>query len=578
MIMRRKNNIFWLLCLILLMPGCSYLAQPAAEDQEYKEAVAGSTQDIVNSIPYSDRLVEDRKVYEQDDDSSVVHLYLTVLEQEEEHTFYDLNHFYDMQQDLTLNPQPLKAIIQEGDENGPSPDMFQGDQELANSTVELRGNTTRLARQKSYQIKLEEQAGLWKGQTILNLNKHPYDYTRVRNKLSFDYFEEIPDFTSMRTQFVKLYVKDLSEGKDTGFTDYGLYTHIEQPNKRFLFSHGLDPNGNLYKANFFEFFRYPDHIKLADDPEYDKAKFEEVLQIRTGEDHTNLIEMLEAVNDYSKNINDVIEEYFDRDNYLTWMAVNILMGNTDTTTQNFFLYNPINAKKFYFLPWDYDDAWKLEANNEGTDAGDVTKWNRGISNYWGSVLHQRFLKNPDNLEAIEEKISELLEIITPERTQELIDSYYPIVSSAVRQNPDLAGLSVRVETFDGLYQDLIYAPEEKSSLFYENMDNPMPVFLGDPEQMKDQMKFTWGTSYDLQGDELTYTLEISKTIDFTEIYYSKKDIEKTEFTIPLKGLRKGENYWRIIITDEKGNTQEAFDRIYRNDIFYNGLKEFFVDG
>ena len=46
--------------------------------------------------------------------------------------------------------------------------------------------------------------------------------------------------------------------------------------------------------------------------------------------------MLTAVNDTSNDINDVIEEYFNRDNYLTWFAVNILTGNRDTINQNFF--------------------------------------------------------------------------------------------------------------------------------------------------------------------------------------------------------------------------------------------------
>ena len=32
------------------------------------------------------------------------------------------------------------------------------------------------------------------------------------------------------------------------FKDYGLYTHIEQGNERYLAAHGLDPNGQLYKA------------------------------------------------------------------------------------------------------------------------------------------------------------------------------------------------------------------------------------------------------------------------------------------------------------------------------------------
>lgn len=64
--------------------------------------------------------------------------------------------------------------------------------------------------------------------------------------------------TSLRTQFVHLYVKDLSAGgSSSSYEDYGLYTHVEQPNKQFLRSHMLDPNGQLYKVNFLNIYGIP---------------------------------------------------------------------------------------------------------------------------------------------------------------------------------------------------------------------------------------------------------------------------------------------------------------------------------
>lgn len=65
----------------------------------------------------------------------------------------------------------------------------------------------------------------------------------------------------LRTQFVHLYVKDNTEESDGKFEDYGIYTQVEQLNKTALKSHGLDSNGQLYKINSFEFYRYEDIIK-----------------------------------------------------------------------------------------------------------------------------------------------------------------------------------------------------------------------------------------------------------------------------------------------------------------------------
>ena len=84
---------------------------------------------------------------------------------------------------------------------------------------------------------------------------------RFRNKLAYDLIRGIPQMVGLRTQFVHLYVKDNTEESGVKFEDYGIYTQVEQLNKTALKSHGLDSNGQLYKINSFEFYRYEDIIK-----------------------------------------------------------------------------------------------------------------------------------------------------------------------------------------------------------------------------------------------------------------------------------------------------------------------------
>ena len=54
----------------------------------------------------------------------------------------------------------------------------------------------------------------------------------------------------------------------------------------------------------------------------------------------------------SDTLADVFAKYFDEENYFTWLAFQMLTGNTDTTSQNFLLYSPQNSQKWYFISWD----------------------------------------------------------------------------------------------------------------------------------------------------------------------------------------------------------------------------------
>lgn len=567
----KLQGMFIPFTVLLLLIGCS------TEENSIQQPDTNTR--VKEEKPPQHRLVEDRKIYTEDKMDSVVELYVTVVKEspstKKMTTFYELNHSNSTTIQNGDDPK-VKVIIQEGSPEGPALGHFGFSAQQPNGTMEIRGASSRGSDQKSYKLRLLDNAGYWKDQTVINLNKHKNDITRIRQKLSFDYFKIIPDFASLRTQFVHLHIKDLtSEPPSTEYEDFGLYTHVENPNKAFLAAHGLDRNGNLYKAENFDFSRYPNQIKLKSDSNYDKKAFESILEIKGSEDHQKLIKMLEDLNNYTVNINDVIDEHFDRDNYFTWLAVNILMGNLDTNAHNFLLYSPSDSSKWYFLPWDYDLSWGFfQEEEKRTPNIKLAKWQTGISNYWWSFLHSRVFKDANNVKQLNKKIEELSKIITKEQTEKYLKNYYPIASKYVKSRPDLYQLKEDVKYFDIEMGLIPTEPERNKSRYYQSLEVPMPFFLGEVEKQGDNHVLTWGHAYDLQADDITYDIMISSDPSFSTILYQGKNLMIPKFSIA--GLKKGVYYWRVVAKDSKGQTQVAFDRVDIDEVRYNGVKEFVV--
>lgn len=540
------------------------------------DTIEGTTDapvDLNSSTSEIQNFSEDKRIYSKDEDDSIKTLYLTILPdrsgENPELNWYNLNRNTDR-----YSEENLKVIMQEGtpDGSGPTEGLFGYGASEANAKISLRGNTARYASQKSYKLRLYDEAGLWLNQRTINLNKHSYDLSRVRNKLSFDLLETIPNITSLRTQFVHVYIKDLSEGQSNSvFKDYGLYTQIEQPNEMFLKSHWLDPYGQLYKVAFFEFFRYPDQIKSQSDPAYDKKKFETILEIKGREDHDKLINMLNDVNDMSISIDEVMEKHFDIDNYLTWLAFNILTDNMDTDANNFYLYSPLNSDKWYFLPWDYDGGWGLQRNLRS-----ISDYQQGLSNYWGSVLHSRYFRSEKHVNQLKDKIEELSKVINEESVMKQLQIYQPQVEAFSFRSPDLDYLPGLKSEVSNEFKEIAQIPELGKKLFFEDLEKPKPFYLDDVIHDDGSLSFSWGVAYDLQGDDLLYDWSVSRDPGFTQIVADKKSISATAITIDE--LPEGTYYWKVTVRDTKGNVQIAFDS-FKDDEgtpFY-GLREFEVE-
>lgn len=575
-----KDKIKWLFLLgvsIWLLSGCGETVQEAsgtvetAAVENYVEKETASLEDF--------RLRDKESVYEDDDEGSVVTMYLTVREgnsaENTNHTWTEVNTYSKYWYEENHIPQyAVEGILQVGDENGPLAGEVGYGALVPNAIIKIRGQTSTRREQKNYKIELKEEAGEWRGQQTINLNKHVNEGLRFRNKLAYDLMKDIPEMMSARTQFVHLYVKDETTGGSGVFEDYGLYTQVEQINKRYLRTHGLDNNGHLYKIENFEFYQYEDAIKLATDPTYDQDAFEDYLEIKGDEDHSKLIAMLRDVNDYSIPIEETVEKWFDTENLCYWMGFHILTGNIDTNARNYFLYSPLNVEKFYIMSWDNDGSFStLEDQLEGNIV-ESGSWESGLSNYWGNVLYQRMFKNEQYRDELTEAIEDLHgQYLTAEKINSLISIYKPVVKPYVYSMPDLMYAPLTETEYDAVADSIVGELEQNYQYYLESLEKPMPFYIGVPQANGNSLLIVWDAAYDFDNENITYNIELSSDYLFQNIIYAEQNLRIPQVETSL--LPPGQYFIRVTATNESGWTQTSFDyyvidagKIYGTKCFY----------
>jgi len=591
--MQSRKLIVVFIIVVTLMSGCSLRNNDQAK---IKEDINGVTSELgivalsdewtiensmLNGLPILDnQLLYDEKVdlkeLKDDKKEDLDILYVTILPSYDEGggniTFNDLNKI----RDFNVETPVLDVYFQLGIDEGPIENAMQFDVKMANATITMRGHSTRRAEQKSYKIKLSDNVDLWHGQTTLNLNKSPYDPTRILNALAFDLLEEIPDIASIQTQFVKLYVKDLSTGnKNSKFVNYGYFTHLEQINRKYLQAHNLDRSGDVYKIERYE-FEISDKLKNVDDPDYDGKAFAELLEHKVGKDHEKLLMMLDDVNNLSIPINETMDKHFNEDNYLTWLAFNILVGNYDTQTQNYFLYSPQNALTWYFMPWDYDGGFGNDNISNSMEEGRYQgKRHNGIAQYWNTTLHKRYFKYPENVEKLSAKIDEVYTYLTEDKMDITLSKYESYFKHVVTTMPDLRHIEDNLGVLLKEYSNLKTVPSKNRDIYYSNMNDPMPIWMAYYKIAPKKYEFRWDNSFDLQGDEIRYKIEIAKNPFMKNPVVVVDDLIVNTVEQELKSY--GTYYWRVTVKDSNGNYQYGNDTfVDDNDNIHQGVQQFIV--
>ncbi len=573
----------FILIVALIMLGIFQSGYDAVVEENAKNKGSSEiAQDVVFSSDdiLKDNISDNFALYINDDPYDVVTMYLTVRQgnaaEGTDHTWEEINTYSAYEyKELGIDRYKVAGLLQVGDENGPVFGELGYGETAPNATVNIRGQTSTRYSQKNYKIELKDNRGDFRGQTTIALNKHQMDGLRFRNKLCFDLMTGIDQMMSLRTQFVHLYVNDLTDGVDDGFEDYGLYTQVEQLNKTALKTHGLNKNGYLYKINYFEFYRYEDAIKLVDDPDFDLAEFETYMEIKGSNDNTKLIEMIEDVNDYSIPIDTVLEKHFNVENLAYWLAFHILTGNVDTSCRNFYLYSPVNVDTWYILSWDNDDSFMV-TENEMRGNVEYGGWQMGVSTYWGNILFQRCLKSDKFRQVLDQAVQDELAYMTPERLSSMISEYSKVVRPYVFSGRDALYTPLTKEQYDTLVSKIPYEPQYYYQEYLNSLEKPQPFYIGDISYENGILSTMWDSSYDFDQETITYTVTIARDYELKDVIATYSGVW-TNISQQID-LEPGNQYFlAVTATNESGYSQGAFDYYIANDSYYYGMKSFYLD-
>ncbi|HBB28991.1 MAG TPA: hypothetical protein DC000_07050 [Clostridiales bacterium] len=524
----------------------------------------------LNGLP----IKEDKSIYPDTPDTNIYDVYITIFPTKDENG--ELLDFSDFSKhtsrDHAYNPV-LNCNVQILNEDEKLDPITVTDK--TNATIRVRGNSSRGDLYKSYKIKLEDEAKTFFGQSVLNINKHSEDRTKILTKFSADMLIGMPDMVSYRTNFMRVWIKDDSLPiEDRKYEYYGLYTNIEQPNKTFLEVRGLDSNCSMYKARNFS-FQKDELIRNIDDPEYSEVEFEQVLTIREAEDHTKLIELLEAINNPTMGFEELFSTYFNEDNYLTWLAFNLLVGSEDILNHNFIIYSPNNSKTWYFIPWDFD------ANMNAISSNAIAPSLRSGQKLNMVTLHKKFFKYPGSIDKLNKKILELKnEYFTEENIRSYTDLYLPVLEKTLPYYPDLSLLKsgpVEVVELINSFSDII---QQNYDNFLYSFNFPAPMFVSAPEKNNDgTLHLAWEPSYSYQGRTITYKVKIYDTYKMDKILFEQENIVGTTLDVDIN-LQPGKYYLEIKAVDSESNEQfslEHYEFAGVEFIYVNGLLEFTIE-
>ena len=544
----------WLI--LALLAGCA-----AAEAELSDDSEARAAHSVPKESPVEGNICDNPALYEGRDPYSVINMYLTVSSGNEadssNHTWTEVNsysaYYYE---DLGVDRYKVEGILQIDDGSGLGEGSYGYGEVVPNVTVQVRGQTSSRSALKNYKIRIKDGKGEYNGQRTLALNKHAYEPFRFLNKMCYDLLADIPQLMSARTQFVRLYVKDTTEGGSGEYEDYGLYTMVEQINKTYLKNHGLDERGKLYKVNMFEWQTYDEIMAVGDD--YDEDAFEFYLEIKGSDDHSDLREVLTKLENYSIPITEIIEEYFDTENLCYWMAFQILIGNWDSGARNAYIYSPLNSKKWYLISWDMDASFRRHYYEE-TGYTEGQSWERGMTQFVALTLVNRMMKEERYRQQLDNAIHDLLEhALNPESVAERIAMYSSVVKADIYENPHSRGSSRSTpEIFDHLVSLMSSEIDMNYGYYQESLKRSWPFFVNPPEDNGEGFFYSWGGSYDIHGESVTYSYQLATDCEFQNVI-----AEDSGLSIPYaksERLEPGTYYLRVQATNESGYTTDCYD-------------------
>ncbi len=248
----------------------------------------------------------------------------------------------------------------------------------------------------------------------LNLNNNYDDESLMREKVGADLFRQF-GLAAANTSFCVVYV-DYGSGSQY----FGVYTLVEEVDNTVINTQFNDGSGNLYK------------------PDGDAASFAantfdtDEMEIKTNEDTATYADVRSLYNVLHRTTRtsdteawkSELESILDVDNFLKWLAANIVIQNWDTygnMTHNYYLYNnPVNSL-LTWIPWDNNEAFQT-----GKQSGALSMNLQSVSSSWPLISY--LMDIPEYEASYEAYMKQFInEVFIPADMISTYESYYDLL-------------------------------------------------------------------------------------------------------------------------------------------------------
>jgi spore coat protein H len=189
----------------------------------------------------------------------------------------------------------------------------------------------------------------------LSLSSNYDDKSLIREKITPEIFRDF-GVAAPQTAFYRVYINTGDESKY-----FGLYTMVEIIEDTMLDDQFNDDDGNAYKPE-------GNGASFAENS-FSSANFEK----KTNEtsDWSDIEALFDVLHSYTRitdkeNWRTSLEQVFNVDNFIKWLAVNTTIQNWDTygrMTHNYYLYNNPKDNQLTWIPWDNNEA--LQTGKQG---------------------------------------------------------------------------------------------------------------------------------------------------------------------------------------------------------------------
>ncbi len=248
----------------------------------------------------------------------------------------------------------------------------------------------------------------------LNLKNNYDDASLMREKVAGDLFREF-GLPSSRSSFCLVYVDHGS-----GPVYFGMYTLVEEVDDTVLESQFGDKQGNLYKPDGFAASFAEGSYNAS---EMEKKNHEEVA------DYSDVHALYEALNSPERNSDPEawksgLNECFDVNAFLQWLAANTAMQNWDTygrMTHNYYLYHMPETGQLTWIPWDNNEALQ-----EGKQGGALSLSLDEVGSQWPLIRY--LLDVPEYKVQYQEYLFNFVEtVFTPDRMTAIYSDYEELI-------------------------------------------------------------------------------------------------------------------------------------------------------